>query len=124
MTVFWRYWLLQIPGWVLLVALLLGAREWLGISTTLALLVFVAWLVKDAAIYPWLRPHYEVRTDDLKDALVGASARAEQPLNPKGYVKLRGELWLAELSTGEPPVSTGETVVVENVQGLTLRVRR
>jgi hypothetical protein len=68
-TVFWRYWLLQIPGWVLLVALLFGAREWLGISTTLALLVFMAWLVKDAAIYPWLRPHYEVRSADLKDAL-------------------------------------------------------
>jgi membrane protein implicated in regulation of membrane protease activity len=123
-TVFWRYWLLQIPGWVLLVVLLILARDWLGISTTAAVVILAAWIVKDAAIYPWLRPHYQLRSDDLKDALIGATARAEQPLNPKGYVKLRGELWLAELATGEPPVSPGETVTVEGVEGLTLRVRR
>jgi membrane protein implicated in regulation of membrane protease activity len=123
-TVFWRYWLLQIPGWVLLVALLLLARDWLGISTRVAILILLAWLVKDAAIYPWLRRHYEYRSDELKDALVGVSARAEQPLNPRGYVKLRGELWLAELASGESKVSPGETVTVESVEGLTLRVRR
>jgi membrane protein implicated in regulation of membrane protease activity len=39
-------------------------------------------------------------------------------------VKLGGELWRAEIEEGEIPVVPGEQVIVAEVDGLTLRVRR
>ena len=42
------------------------------------------------------------------------------PLRPRGQVFLRGELWEAEVEDAE--VNTGEEVVVDKVEGLTLHV--
>jgi membrane protein implicated in regulation of membrane protease activity len=124
LTVFWRYWLLQIPGWGVLIALLVGAHHWLSLSLLACVLVFIAWLVKDLLFYPILKPHYDFKEREAHTWLLGETAVAEEPLGPRGYVKLRGELWMAELSVGEPEVPKGETVRVEAVHGLTLEVRR
>jgi membrane protein implicated in regulation of membrane protease activity len=122
-TVFWRYWLLQIPGWGVLIVALLGANRYFGLSLFWATVVFVAWLLKDWAIYPILKNHYRFRVEHPSDRLVGCLATAREPLRPGGYVQLRGELWLAELATGAGPVEAGDEVRVEAVEGLTLRVR-
>ncbi|HEY7697652.1 MAG TPA: NfeD family protein [Vicinamibacteria bacterium] len=127
MTVFWRYWLLQIPGWGVLVVALAAAHRYLGLPVLWAIAVFGAWLLKDLAFYPVLKKHYRFRVDQPTESLVGVRATAREPLRPKGpkgYVQLRGELWLAELAKGADPVETGDEVAVEAVEGLTLRVRR
>jgi len=124
LTVFWRYWLLQIPGWVLLAGLLGGAHFWLGLSPLAAVVVFALWFAKDAALYPILRPHYVFRERDAHQNLLGERAVAQETLSPRGYVKLRGELWLADLAATDAPAPAGETVIVESVDGLTLKVRR
>jgi len=124
LTVFWRYWLLQIPGWVVLGGLLGAAHFWLGLSPLAVVVVFAFWLAKDAALYPILKPHYVFRERDAHQNLLGKRAVAQETLGPRGYVKLRGELWLAELAAKDAPVPAGETVIVESVDGLTLRVRR
>lgn len=124
MSVFWRYWLLQIPGWLVLAASLVAARHYLGLATGWAALLFGLWLLKDAALYPWLRKHYVPREESPGRALRGRSAVAQESIAPRGYVKLGGELWRAEVEDGEGPVDAGEQVVVEGVDGLTLRVRR
>lgn len=124
MTVFWRYWLLQVPGWVILAGLVGIAHYWLGLSLLLGAAVFLLWLVKDAVLYPFLKPYYVYRDHDVHDGILGEHAVAQEKLSPRGYVKLRGELWLAELSASDAPVEEGERVVVEAVDGLTLRVRR
>lgn len=124
MTVFWRYWLLQIPGWVVLIGLVMAAHYWLGLSVLAGALVFVIWLVKDAILYPILKPHYVFHERHAHEGLLGADAVAQQTLSPRGYVKLKGELWRAELIGSDVPVATGESVVVESVDGLTLKVRR
>jgi membrane-bound serine protease (ClpP class) len=54
------------------------------------------------------------------EALVGRVAVAETGLAPHGRVRLDGELWSA---VSEEPVGPGVGVVVESVDGLTLRVR-
>jgi membrane protein implicated in regulation of membrane protease activity len=123
-SVFWRYWLLQIPGWVVLAASLVAARHYVGLTTGWAVLLFGLWLLKDAALYPWLRRHYAPREEGVGEALRGRSAVAQESIAPSGYVKLGGELWRAEVEDGEGPVDAGEQVVVEAVEGLTLRVRR
>ncbi len=123
MTGFWRYWLLQIPGWGVLIVALLAANRYLGLSLVGAIVVFVAWFLKDWAFYPILKNHYRFRVEAPSDRLVGRVATAREPLRPRGYVQLRGELWLAEVVAGVDPVEAGDEVRVEAVDGLTLRVR-
>jgi membrane-bound serine protease (ClpP class) len=55
-------------------------------------------------------------------ALVGAPGVARTDLAPDGMVFVAGELWRARASDGEIP--EGATVVVTQVDGLTLTVRR
>ena len=54
------------------------------------------------------------------EALVGAHGLAVSACRPEGRVRVQGELWRAVCPTG---VDAGEPVVVEDVTGLTLRVR-
>jgi membrane protein implicated in regulation of membrane protease activity len=123
LTVFWRYWLLQIPGWGVVVVALGAAHRYLGLPFFWAVVLFVAWFLKDWAVYPILKKHYHFRLEDPKESLVGKRAKAREPLRSKGYVLLRGELWLAELAKGADPVESGGEVEVEAIDGLTLRVR-
>jgi membrane-bound serine protease (ClpP class) len=55
----------------------------------------------------------------VKD-MVGRTAIARTALQPRGQVYLHGELWEAEASDGD--IAAGGEVVVEAVEGLTLRV--
>jgi len=60
-----------------------------------------------------------------KQILVGKSAVVRTPLNPRGLVRVGGELWSAELVEGEEgQVKEGETVIVVEADGLQLKVRR
>jgi membrane protein implicated in regulation of membrane protease activity len=123
LTVFWRYWLLQIPGWGVLIVALIAAHRYFGLSLSWAAVIFAAWFLKDWAIYPLLKNHYRFRVEPPAGSLIGRRATAREPLRPTGYVLLRGELWLAEVVKGEGPVAAGDEVTVEAVEGLTLRVR-
>jgi membrane-bound serine protease (ClpP class) len=60
------------------------------------------------------------------DGLVGRLGVVRRPLEPVGVVNVMGELWRARPSwmDGESALAEGEEVVVEEVRGLTLRVRR
>ena len=52
--------------------------------------------------------------------MVGRTAVARTRLQPRGQVYLHGELWQAEATSGD--IAAGGEVVVEGVEGLTLRV--
>jgi membrane-bound ClpP family serine protease len=61
------------------------------------------------------------------EELVGRVGVVRRPLDPLGHVAIGGELWRARrswLADDEPPPEEGEPVVVDQVQGLTLSVRR
>jgi membrane protein implicated in regulation of membrane protease activity len=123
-TVFWRYWLLQVPAWGVIVALALVAHRYLGLSLAWGASILALWIAKDWAIYPMLKKHYRFRSEDAASALVGQPAVAQEELRPRGYVRLRGELWLAEISRDAAAVSPGDEVTVVAVDGLTLRVAK
>ncbi len=55
-----------------------------------------------------------------RDGLVGARGEARSDLAPRGTVFVHGEYWNARSTR---PVSAGETVIVEDVDGMTLVVR-
>jgi len=57
-----------------------------------------------------------------RDALVGSRVLAVSDLSPQGSVICHGEIWLARVP-GDGRLASGETGVVESVEGLTLVVR-
>lgn len=128
MTAFWRYWLLQVPGWVVLGAALYLAHRWLGLSSPAALLLLALWFVKDLLFYPLLARHYEPREPMPHVSLVGRKAISREVLGPSasasGYIELNGELWRARPTEDGPPIEAGEIVEIRGLDGLTLLVRR
>ena len=53
--------------------------------------------------------------------LVGQMGRTTTPLDPRGTVQVAGERWSAVSDCGEP-IDEGEEVIVQDVEGLTLKV--
>jgi membrane-bound serine protease (ClpP class) len=57
------------------------------------------------------------------EELVGARGVVRAPLDPVGHVFVQGALWRAKTADSEP-LEVGDEVVVEDVDGLTLTVRK
>jgi membrane protein implicated in regulation of membrane protease activity len=119
---FVRYVALQTPGWLLaaVVAWWLAARA--GVAAWLTALGWALFVLKDFALYPWLREAYAVGDPDAAVLLVGRTGHARERLHPTGYVRIGAELWRAELAPGCAPIEAGARVVVREVRGLTLIV--
>jgi membrane protein implicated in regulation of membrane protease activity len=117
-----RYCLFQLPGALAVTGLLVLFVHWWGLAPRLAAAFLVIWLLKDLALYPFLRKAYEPRSGGGADALLGAVATARGRLDPEGYVRVGHELWRARVRRGA--VEPGDAVRVVEVQGLTLVVER
>ena len=115
--------LYQIPGGLLAAAGALLLYLWLGLPGWIAIALVVALALKDAALYPFLRASYEPNLGSVIDRLVGLRGVAVEPLAPRGYVRVRGELWLAEPSSTSVEISRGHPVTIDGVRGTTLLVR-
>jgi len=119
-----RYTLLQIPGWVITAAVLAIPLELGFISFRVAAILFGLLVLKDAIVYPFVRRAYEPVGNNRVEDLIGHIAEVRRDLSPKGYVWLRGELWQAEVDTGNDPIALGHRVRVVGARGLTLIVER
>jgi membrane-bound serine protease (ClpP class) len=119
------YGLLTVAG---LVAMILGAMmlvdspvpglrvdPWTLLPVVLVFAVFTIALVRLVLQAQRRRP----RTG--REGLVAQRGRAASELDPEGWVVVQGERWRAR--AGEP-VAEGDSVVVESVEGLVLRVRK
>ena len=76
-------------------------------------------VVEIAEVGFWVRflRRYRVRTG--VEGLIGSSAEVIEACEPRGRVRLRGEIWHAECDSG---ATVGDRVTVTGVEGLTLRV--
>ncbi len=122
MTTFQRYMLFQVPGWILTVLLLTALYSWWDLPLWAAVGLALLWLIKDLALYPFLRIGYETAATCGIERLVGAEAVVKQPLDPEGYVRVHGELWRARLTAAQGPLPVGSRVRVEAAEGMTLIV--
>lgn len=121
MRVLLRYWLLQIPG-ILLVSvalLLLWRNEIVGTATASAALAL--WLLKDLALYPLYRFALRPPAPTGAQALVGQLATARTEIAERGIVRIGGELWQARTRDGTG-VRAGARVEVVAAHGLWLTV--
>jgi len=124
-STFRRYVLLQAPSWALAAVVLVGLHRWGYLPAWIAAVLLLAFVVKDLALYPWLRRSYAVDTrTPAEQQLVGERAVVTQPLSPRGYVRVRGELWRAEALDPGRDIHTGAAVEVVAARGLTLVVRK
>lgn len=78
-----------------------------------------AWKV--AEVYFFIRWSQRRRNRVGTDTLLGAQAQVRSRLDPKGQVRVEGELWTAR-STSAEPIPAGSTVRILAVDGLTLTV--
>jgi len=119
-----KYVALQVPGWILLVAVMYVGRAVFGFPSWVIWASLVALLIKDAAIYPLIWRSFARTASDAPEPRIGTVGVVERVLSPTGYARFRGELWRATLEDGEAHVDVGEKIVVRGIEGLTLVVRR
>ena len=114
----------QVPAWTLVIMLAWGVERWTTIPTQWIGLGLFLYVLKDFAIFPWVRAAYEHRPHDAGESMAGATARVVVPLDPRGWVQLGSERWRAERDGEGPALEVGAQVEVCGLHGHTLVVRR
>jgi len=117
-----KYWLLQLPETALLVVILLLLQQWFAIPTWVVWGLVGLWVAKDAALYPFVWRSFDPAYPATQHSLDGEHGIATERLDRCGYVRVRGELWRAELAHGARPVDKDERIQVQQMRGLTLIV--
>ena len=118
-----RYALYQVPGLLVLVGVVVGLYRWAMLPGWGAVALVVVWMLKDAALYPWLRTAYEPDSRKAIERLIGLTGVAVEPLAPRGYVRVRGELWQAEPAEPDSTIDAGRAVTVHAIATDILLVR-
>jgi membrane-bound ClpP family serine protease len=120
MTARGTYLLASAADWLLLSLLCVGAVRWLGLAAWVPIPVVALWIIKDVLMYPAMRRYYEPEPADRR--IVGAEGEALSPIDQRGFVRVRGEIWQAQVMPGRRSVAQGRQVRVCDVEGLRLRV--
>jgi membrane protein implicated in regulation of membrane protease activity len=87
-------------------------------------IILIVWLIKDIAMYPFVWRAYDPEFNKVEHQMKGLTGIVTKTLDPLGAIKVNGELWRAEVMEPGETVKSGERVVIEDIQGLTLLVRR
>lgn len=117
-----RYALFQLPDLAMLGLVLVLLRQLTGLSSLALLLVVLAWLVKDVALFPFVWRAYADDVTGFSFSPVGRRGVVVSRLAPTGMVRVRGELWRASTVTDAAPLEVGADVRVLEAQGLALTV--
>lgn len=87
-------------------------------------LIYVIAFTSAAFVMFVLRRVLQLRTSQVVSGiedLIGSDAIVESSFSSKGYVRVNGERWAA---AGSEEFAAGETVIVDAIDGLTLRIRK
>ena len=122
MTTFQRYMLFHIPGWLIDISVLAVMIQWWALPVWAAIGIFTLLLIKDFALYPFLRVGYETRERSGVERLIGERGVVKQPLDPEGYVLVHGELWKARAASPGYSLDPGTRVRVTASEGMLLQV--
>ena len=118
-----RYVLYQIPGCLLAIATAVVLHYRVNLPAWWGIALVASWVIKDAVLYPFLRDAYDSDSPDAIDQLIGLDGVAIEPLAPQGYIRVRGELWLAEPCSAGITIGRNRPVTVDSIQGTVLLVR-
>ena len=118
-----KYFLLQLPGQVAFILILLLARQWLETPAYLIWGLLGFWVGKDIVLFPFLWRFYDPNQYPDRFQMVGRKGFALTHLNPDGYVQVQGERWQAGIYEKHASIEKGEAICVEAINGLELTVR-
>ncbi|MPZ20497.1 MAG: hypothetical protein GEV06_21675 [Luteitalea sp.] len=114
-----KYVLLQVPGWVLAVAVgWLFVRRF-DVPVWAGVVLVSLWIAKDFALFPYMRRFYESTVSEPR--IVGDAGVAVTNLDPHGFVRIHGVLWQAEAGS-DRHIAEGCGVCVRDIRGLLLVV--
>lgn len=83
--------------------------------------VCVAALIEVGEIWAWRKFLRRYRVRGGAEGMVGERAEVIERCDPRGRVKVRGEIWAA-VTEGPDPLEPGRRATVVAVEGLTVRV--
>ncbi len=118
-----RYAVLQVPAVVILVLVLTLVRQWVDIPAWFVWGLVYLWVVKDLILFPFVWRAYDTDRAGATNSMVGTRGIAKDRLALSGYIRVRGELWQAEVMGGSPPIDRGQRVRVRGISGLKLFVQ-
>lgn len=116
-----KYSMLQIPGLVLFLILLLIIRHWFQLSSFVFRILLAVWILKDAVLFFYTWKAYD--SGDT-DRMINAFGIALEDIYDTGYVLVNGEKWKAVLLEESQVVKKGQKVYISGRKGLVLHVRR
>ena len=119
-----RYILFQVPGFLLLAAVLILLHRWARLPEWAVWALLALSIAKDAILYPRLRHSYDTHPKGPAHSMTDMPGTVVERLAPSGRVQVRGELWWAELDDSKLSAEPGETVRVIDMRGLTLIVNK
>ncbi len=107
-----------------LVAIVLWGLPQLGIHIPLPglIAIMVVWGAGSIIIYRMGSRALKRKPVVGLPTMIGSKAKVVSPLAPEGMVRIKGELWVAQLTEGT--VDTGEVVIVVSQDALKLIVRK
>jgi membrane protein implicated in regulation of membrane protease activity len=119
-----KYLVVQVATLVLVVAALIVADQVVSVPIWLVVTILVLWIGKDIVLYLKVWRSYTVGENSPTKDLIGLEATVIYSLDPTGYVRVRGELWKAELRAPDHPALSGDATKVVGIKGTTLIVER
>lgn len=115
-----RYSLLQLPGLVMLIMIMILLRKWMNLPVWTVWTFISLWVIKDAILYFFVWRAYDPGS---LNSMIGSKCVTADRLSPSGNVRIRGELWRAKVIEGSSDIEKGEVVTVKGMDGLTLIVQ-
>ena len=100
-----KYFLLQLPGQVTFILMLLLFRQWVAIPAYLAWGLLAFWVGKDIILFPFLWRSYDPDQYSDRFRMIGRNGFALTRLSPEGFVQVRGERWQAVVAQEQSPLS-------------------
>ena len=117
-----RYTLLQLPGYAMLILLLILLKRIVDFPEYIIWGALGLWVVKDIVLFPFVGRYYDPGYPKDWFSMIGQQGVVHKTLAPNGCVRIKGELWRAEALDADIAISTGQSVVVRKLRGLTLQV--
>lgn len=121
-SVYFRYLLLNIPGFFAFVLLLLVVQKWLAISDRVFWFLTACWVIKEIVLFPFLWRSYDSNRISMTGNMIGKFGIVKKRLDPYGYIKVDNELWRSEPFLTGVTIEEGSKVLVNKRKGLTLYV--
>ena len=119
-----RYSLFQIPSLVVITLVVFLIDQWYELSFLIKISAIFGWIVKDIILFPFVKRAYSIKERDKSKMLLNEKGIAVETINPKGYVRINGELWKAELSNINDPIFKNDPIEITEICGLKLKVKK